>query len=139
MWEGHAHTGVQLANEPGSLAWNENLSRDFDRNKSFYQAVFGYEYGDIGDAGFQYSTLKIGGAEVAGIGELDGSFPAGVPAHWSVYFAVEDTDAAVAKVNTLGGATERPAWDTPYGRMAVVADNHGASFSLISVASPDPA
>ena len=137
MWEGHAHTGVQLANEPGSLAWNENLSRDFDRNKFFYQAVFGYEYGDIGDAGFRYSTLKIGGAEVAGIGELDGSFPAEVPAHWSVYFAVEDTDAAVAKVNTLGGATERPAWDTPYGRMAVVADDHGAPFSLISIAPAD--
>jgi hypothetical protein len=83
-------------------------ARDFDRNKSFYQAVFGYEYGDIGDAGFRYSTLKIGGAEVAGIGELDSSFPAEVPAHWSVYFAVEDTDAAVAKVNTLGGATEPP-------------------------------
>ena len=137
LWEGHAHTGVQLANESGSLAWNENLSRDFDRNKPFYQAVFGYEYGDIGDAGFRYSTLKIGGAEVAGIGELDSSFPAEVPAHWSVYFAVEDTDAAVAKVKALGGATERPAWDTPYGRMAVVADDHGAPFSLISIAPAD--
>ena len=137
MWKGHAHTGVQLANEPGSLAWNENLSRDFDRNKFFYQAVFGYEYGDIGDAGFRYSTLKIGGAEVAGIGELDSSFPAEVPAHWSVYFAVEDTDAAVAKVKTLGGATERPAWDTSYGRMAMVADDHGAPFSLISIAPAD--
>jgi hypothetical protein len=42
-------------------------------------------------------------------------------------------------VGDLGGTTLRPAWDTPYGRMAVVADNHGASFSLISIAPPDPA
>jgi len=71
--------------------------------------------------------------------ELDSSFPAEVPAHWSVYFAVEDTDAAVAKVNTLGGSTGRPAWDTPYGRMAVVADDHGAPFSLISITPADNA
>ena len=139
LWQARAHTGVQLANEPGSLSWNENLSRDLDRNKSFYHEVFGYEYGDIGDAGFRYSTLKIDGTEVGGIGELDSGFPAEVPAHWSVYFAVEDTDAAVASVDALGGATLRPAWDTPYGRMAMVADNHGASFSLISIAPSDNA
>jgi len=138
LWQGRENTGAQLANEPGSLSWNENLSHDFDGNKSFYQAVFGYEFGDIGDAGFRYATLKIGGNEVAGIGELDDSFPPGVPAHWSVYFGVADTDAAVAKVGDLGGTTLRPAWETPYGRMAVVADNHGAPFSLITVASPDP-
>ena len=139
VWQAYAHTGVQLANEPGSLAWNENLSRDFDGNKSFYQQVFGYEYGDIGDAGFRYSALKISGAEVGGIGELDSGSAAEVPAHWSVYFAVEDTDAAAAEVAALGGATVRPAWDTPYGRMAVVADDHGATFTLISIAPSDNA
>ena len=134
VWQARAHTGVQLANEPGSLSWNENLSRDFDRNKAFYHAVFGYEFGDIGAAGFRYATLKIGGTEVGGIGELDSASPAGVPAHWSVYFAVEDTDAAVTRVGELGGATLRPSRDTPYGRMAIVADDHGASFSLLSAA-----
>jgi predicted enzyme related to lactoylglutathione lyase len=130
LWQARAHTGVQLANDPGALTWNENLSRDFDGNKAFYHALFGYEYGDMSDAGFRYATLKIGGTEVGGIGELD-SFPADVPARWSVYFAVEDTDAAVAKMTSLGGATIRPPWDTPYGRMAVVADDHGAVFSVI--------
>ena len=32
-----------MANEPGSLCWNENMSRDFAGNKAFYQAVFGYD------------------------------------------------------------------------------------------------
>src|SRR5258708_3796685 len=124
--------GVRLANEPGSLTWNESLSRDFDGNKAFYHAVFGYDYGDIGDTRFRYATLKAGGSEVGGIGELDSSLPAEVQAHWSVYFAVEDTDAAAATVSGLGGSTVRPAWDSPYGRIAVVADDHGAVFSLIS-------
>ena len=92
--------------------------------------MFGYEYGDIGD--FRYATLKAGGNEVGGIGELDSSLPAEVRAQWSVYFAVGDTDAAVATVSGLGGATVRPAWDSPYGRIAVVADDHSAVFSLIS-------
>ncbi|HEY2305983.1 MAG TPA: VOC family protein [Streptosporangiaceae bacterium] len=132
LWQARQHTGVQLANEPGSLTWNENLSRDFDGNKAFYHSVFGYEYGDIGDTRFRYATLKAAGSEVGGIGELDSSLAAEVQAHWSVYFAVEDTDAAIVAVNGLGGATVRPAWDSPYGRIAVVADDHGAVFSLIS-------
>src|SRR6266700_6719323 len=135
LWQARLHTGVQLANEPGSLTWNENPSRDFDGNKSFYHAVFGYEYGDIGEAGFRYATLKVGSAEVAGIGELDSSFPAQIPAHWSVYFAAGDTDAAAAAVVALGGSVARGPWDTPYGRMAIVTDNQGAFFSLISMAT----
>jgi predicted enzyme related to lactoylglutathione lyase len=135
LWEARQHTGFQRANEPGSVSWNENLSRDYDRNKAFYQAVFGYEFGDIG-AGLRYSTLKIGGTEVGGIGEIGASSAGEVPAHWSVYFTVEDTDAAVARAGSLGGTTQRPAWDSPYGRMAVVADDQGASFTLISA---DPA
>ena len=137
LWQAGRHTGFERANEPGSVSWNENLSRDYDRNKAFYQAVFGYEFGDIG-AGFAYSTLKVGGTEVGGIGELDAS-SADMPAHWSVYFTVEDTDAIVARAGSLGGSTLRPAWDTPYGRMAVVADDIGAAFYLISATPADNA
>src|SRR5262245_42037410 len=30
IWQARTHTGVGLANEPGALCWNENLSRDLD-------------------------------------------------------------------------------------------------------------
>ncbi len=133
LWQARAHTGVGLANEPGSLSWNENWSRDFGGNKAFYERVFGYEYGDIGDAGLRYETLKLGGREVGGIAEMDATFPAEVPPHWEVYFAVTDADAAAAAVTAAGGQVIRPPWDTPYGRMAVVSDDQGAVFSLIAV------
>jgi hypothetical protein len=136
IWQARAHIGIGLANEPGTLCWNENLSRDFEGGKEFYRAVFGYEYGDMGDGGFKYATLKASGTEVGGIGELDGSYLASVPAHWSVYFAVEDTDAAVAKVTAAGGNVARLPVDTPYGRMAAVTDDQGAGFSLISSIAP---
>jgi uncharacterized protein len=134
VWQAGQHIGSGIANEPGSLCWNENLSRDFEGNKAFYRAVFGYGYGDMSDAGFHYATLKLAGTEVGGIGKLDETFPADVPAQWNAYFAVDDTDAAIAKVTAAGGSVARPAWDTPYGRMAVVSDTQGAAFSLVSVA-----
>jgi uncharacterized protein len=132
VWQARAHTGVQLANEPGSLAWNENMSADYEANKEFYRSVFGYHFGDIGADGASYSTLDIDGRPVGGIGEIGSGQPAGTPATWSTYFAVSDTDEAVAKVTDLGGAVIAPAGDSAFGRIAVVADSQGAVFSLIS-------
>ena len=132
VWQARSHTGMGLANEPGSVCWNENFSRDMDGNQAFYHSVFGYEYGDMSTPDFRYATLKLDGGEVGGIGEMGGEFPAEVPAHWSTYFAVEDTDAAVATIIGAGGSVLRAPWDTPYGRMAAVSDDQGAAFSLMS-------
>ncbi len=133
VWQARGHTGFGLANEPGSVCWNENFSRDMDGNQAFYHAVFGYEYGDMSTPDFRYATLKIDGREAGGIGELGSGFPPEVPAHWSTYFAVENTDAAVDTITGAGGAVTRPPWDSPYGRMAVVSDDQGAAFSLMSL------
>jgi predicted enzyme related to lactoylglutathione lyase len=132
IWQPGSFPGAQLANESGAMVWNENMSRDLDGNKGFYQAVFGYSYGDIPDAGIRYATLELDGNIVGGIGELPADRPAEVPAHWAVYFAVPDTDAAVAAVTRLGGKVISPAWDSPYGRMAVVSDDQGGVFSVMT-------
>jgi uncharacterized protein len=134
VWQARAHTGVQLVNEPGSLTWNENMSRDFDGNKAFYRAVFGYDYSDMSSDGFNYVTADLGGRPVGGIGELDPDLPPDVPPNWAAYFGVADVDAAVARAVDLGGSVVRPAWDTPYGRMAVLADDQGAVFAIVSSA-----
>jgi uncharacterized protein len=132
LWQARAHTGVGVANEPGALCWNENLSRDYEANQAFYRAVFGYQFGEMSGTGFRYATLKLDGHEVGGIGELNESFPAEVPAHWEIYFAVADTDATAASVTAAGGGMIRPPWDTTVGRMAVVQDDQGAVFSVIA-------
>jgi hypothetical protein len=132
VWQARAHTGARLANEPGSLAWNENMSRDFDGNKAFYRAVFGYDYGDVSSDGFNYVTADLDGRPVGGIGELDPNLPPEVPANWAAYFGVSDVDASVARAAELGGSVVRPAWDTPYGRMAVLADDQGAVFAIVA-------
>jgi predicted enzyme related to lactoylglutathione lyase len=137
LWQSRTHTGAGLVNEPDTLCWNENMSRDFDGNKAFYHAVFGYDYDDMSAEGFSYATLKLGDQIVGGIGGLGGNIPAATPAHWSTYFAVADTDAALATVAGLGGSVVQPAWDSPYGRMAVVSDDQGAPFSIMGLAAAE--
>jgi predicted enzyme related to lactoylglutathione lyase len=138
IWQAMKHTGVQLANEPGSFTWSEHMSHDFEGAKAFYQAVFGYEYGDMSTEGFSYATLLINGQQVVG---GVGAFPAGDDAghvpFWAVYFGTSDTDKAVDLAVSHGGSVVRPATDSPYGRMAIMADNQGAVFSLISTPTED--
>jgi len=143
LWQARSHTGVQVANVPGAFTWSEHMSRDFEGAKAFYAAVFGYEYGDMSGPGFSYATLLINGQQVVGgigaVSEEVGPEDAGEAqaAHWSVYFGTADTDKSVDLATSNGGRVVRPAADSPYGRMAVVADQHGAVFSLISTPAED--
>jgi uncharacterized protein len=132
-WQAGRHTGVQVANGPGAFTWSEHMSRDFEGAKAFYAAVFGYEYGDMSTDGFSYATLLLGGQQVVGgIGAYPPGGDGNVPAIWAVYFGTADTDKSVELAVSLGGQVVRPAADSPYGRMAIVADDQGAVFSLIS-------
>ncbi len=136
LWQGGKTTGIGLASETGSLTWNEHFSWDFDAGKAFYRAVFGYQYQDMSGDGFRYAMLMVDGREVGGIGQYTAETPAGTPAAWSTYFAVDSTDAAVATAVELGGSVVREIRDSPYGRIGVVTDNQGAVFSLITNPRP---
>ena len=61
--------------------------------------------------------------------------PAEVPAHWLVYFGVDDTDASVSKATELGATTLVAPTDIPPGRFAVLADPDGAIFAVIKMQS----
>jgi uncharacterized protein len=135
IWQARAHTGMQLANVPGAVCWNENMSRDFEANKEFYRAVFGYNYDDMSGDGFSYATFKTTGNELGGMGDLGNAAPE-APAHWTTYFGVADADEAVDVATKLGGTVLRPAWDTPYGRMAMLADDQGAAFAVMAMGQP---
>lgn len=88
---------------------------------------------------FRYTTFAYGGEWLAGMMDASGFLPEGVPAHWSVYFGVDDTDVALAKINDLGGATVMAAEDTPYGRLATATDPTGAQFKLVAPNAAMPA
>ncbi|PRX44344.1 hypothetical protein B0I33_112222 [Prauserella shujinwangii] len=132
LWQAGDTLGAQLVNVPGAMIWNECMTRDAETARDFYRDVFGHEFDDLSAGGFRYVTVRVRGEVAGGLGELPGEVPASVPAHWSVYFGVSDPDAAVERVERLGGRVLRPPSDTPFGRMAQVTDNQGAAFCVIS-------
>lgn len=137
IWQAKSFGGAELANESNTWTWNEMLSRDFARAKQFYADVFGWTYTDIGGDGFDYATFEVDGNTAGGIGGLPEQVPAEVPAHWRMYFAVDDADEAVDMVVKLGGSVIMPPQDMPYGRHADVADPTGAAFSVIKPTRPE--
>ena len=109
------------------------VSENYAKSALFYQAVFGYGYDDMSSEDFSYATFRTTGDSLGGIGDLGAAAPAETPAHWRTYFAVYDTDEAVDTITKLGGRVVAPAWDSPYGRMAIVSDDQGAVFALMSM------
>ena len=45
---------------------------------------------------------------------------------------MSDADAAIARIEELGGDVVQPAEDTPYGRLATVADPTGTQFRIVA-------
>ena len=68
IWQSKSHTGVELANDTGTLTWNELMTRDYAAAKDFYATVFGYTYADMGADGFEYSVIEVDGNTVGGLG-----------------------------------------------------------------------
>ena len=140
MWQSGRFDGFAIVAETGAPSWFELLTREYERSVAFYRDVFGWETHVVSDTPeFRYTTLASEEGWHAGIMDASGFLPGDVPAHWSVYFGVDDTDAALARIGELGGSTVMPAEDTPYGRLAAAADPTGARFKLVAPNSAMPA
>ncbi len=129
VWQAGKHLGAELVNEPGSLTWNELTSTNIDAAKVFYPAVLGVTIRDVSmGEGMTYTLFEVEGRPVAGGMAVD---PAGMPTQWSVYFAVDDADAAYAKAVELGASTIMGPEDSPAGRFAILTDPQGGMFAII--------
>ncbi|MEZ5098276.1 MAG: VOC family protein [Thermoleophilia bacterium] len=131
-WQANRMQGFTVRGEVGTPYWFELFTLDYDRSVDFYRTVFRWDAHTASDAPeFRYTTLGVGEGQLAGIMDMTPYLPEGAPAEWSIYFRVEDVDAALARVEQLGGAVVHGAEDTPYGRLAEAADPTGARFKLI--------
>lgn len=132
-------TGATLALAEGALAdrtivryksgapgWVECQSRDVNRSRDFYEALFGWE-AEEGTRG--YLVFMRNGEQVCGVMAMPDDVPAEVPSHWMVYF-VADVARAAEQVPGLGGTVEYPTHDIDEGRFAVLTDPTGAVFAV---------
>ncbi|MGP4110302.1 VOC family protein [Streptomyces sp. 4N509B] len=146
VWQPNQHEGFAKQMEPGAYCWSEICvkAEDVDAVDAFYSAVFPTVSAKRMGDGTQmdYKVWKVGDLMVTGRYVLGPDMPGITQPQLFVYFAVNDCDDAAATVSKLGGQVITEPMDSPYGRMAVVADQQGASFALIdparTVGEPDP-
>jgi uncharacterized protein len=163
VWQAYEHKGAQLVNEPGTWNWSDLNTRDPEGSKVFYSRVFGWEP-DFVDLGYGDSWMwRVPGyAKVLEVNDPDlrrrqadagapagfedaigwmmpmtsDQFPDDVPPHWSITFAVDDTDAVAGRAAELGGKVVVPPFDAGVVRVAVLRDPGGAMFSVSKYMPP---
>lgn len=134
LWKPINHIGAELVNEPNTLVWNELATRDTEAAGEFFKAVFAWDVG-FDDTG--YGMFSRNGRMDAGMMDINSPDWEGVPAHWNIYFLVEDAQATAAKVKELGGTMmQEPFQAGETGVIGIARDPQGAVFMFIYM---DPA
>lgn len=130
LWQPMDFIGAAVEAEHGSLAWSEVNTRDAAAACEFYGQLFGLTAHKL--EGQEYFIMQRGEEMFFGVMQMDEQW-GDLPPHWMGYFAIDDTDAAVERVLAAGGSLAMPAFDTPYGRIAVITDPYGATISLVQL------
>ncbi len=130
VYEANKHTGFNIVEEPGTVAWCEGMVGEFEPAKAFYTTVFGYTYTDMSGPAEQYAMFTAAGAErpTGGIGVVgEHQSP-----RWTVTFEVADVDAAARQVSAHGGIVVTQPYDFEYGRLALCEGPDNEGFGLIT-------
>jgi uncharacterized protein len=137
-----SHPGAQLVNEPGAWNWNNLLTRDLEGAKDFYGKVFGWEAVHNEEAPPNILMWQVEGQRwPEGLGGLMGitdDLPADMPAHWQVYFTVENADESIELAESNEAKLAFGPIDVPVGRLATLVDPQGAVVSIFESHYPEP-
>lgn len=123
-----------------AVNWFEMYTSDFNRAKKFYMEVFNCTLTDVPmtsdrHPGMQYAIFpgneKNAGARGALV-KIDQAQPG--PGGTLVYFASEDIDTELSRVEAAGGKIIRPKLDTGgFGFIALIEDTEGNMIGLHSM------
>ena len=120
------------ADAEGVFVWDELGTTDADGAQRFYEEVFGWTTKDMGEDFGGYRIFDRPGGTGQGVAGLMQNQDATIPAAWTPYVGVEDTDACCAKAKELGASAVVEPMDVPtVGRFAILKDPQGAVFGII--------
>jgi predicted enzyme related to lactoylglutathione lyase len=137
LWQGGDLVGAEITSDPGSLVWEDLRSSAPDVAREFYLGLFSYKYDPVEMASADYQTFTHP-MEQFPLGGMGGFMGGPGPDRWEITFAVTSTDDAVAATTAAGGSVLLPAFDSPFGRLAGLADPFGAAFNVITPTGPTP-
>ena len=136
-WQGAGRVGMAKQGM-FQTSWFELMTKHYEAALDFYPQVFGASLAAMHDpaAGpgevWNYSTIGEGEQAAAGICDASAFLPEQVPSYWRVYVSVPDVDETIATLTSLGGRVLDGPIDSPFGRLATVADDQGAMFQVIT-------
>lgn len=119
----------------GRFVWHDLMAQDADKGRAFYTQLLGWTTTALDGGGTTMHIFSAGERQVADVVPLDAA--QGLPSHWTCYVSVPDADEAIRKAEAHGGTVLQPAMDTPYGRMATLADPGGAQIKIIALPPGD--
>ncbi len=148
LWQPRRRPGAQLVNVPGTWNFSHLHTHDLAGARTFYAAVFGWEYDDLPDDTGASIRVPGYGAHLAatvdpGIYERQAHAPPGFAdvigglqrarpdeqSHWHVTYSVSDREASVATAERLG-ATVMSRSETPWTLLADICDPQGAELTI---------
>jgi uncharacterized protein len=120
--------GEVTAYPHGTFCWVDLGARDLDAAKAFYGELLGWRIDQVEspDPGI-YLVGRVDGLDAVGLHDHSQGDAHG----WDSYIAVDDLDAALARVGELGGEVTHGAHRIPgSGREAIITDGGGARVAL---------
>ena len=140
--EQNRNPGARLVNEPGTWTWNNLMTRDLGGARDFYGNVFGWTAINHEEAPPDVLMWQVEGQRwpegMGGLMEIGADLPAEMPAHWQVYFIVENADQAIETATSNGAQVGFGPIDIPVGRVATLVDPQGAVVSILESHYPEP-
>lgn len=125
---------------PGKFIWADYFTSNVDAARSFYAALFGWEWREISvDPERRYGIFYSDGEPVAGVAYRAAPDPKREYGRWVYYMSVADVAAAVRKARARGARTLLPMRNfAERGSFAVLADPEAAPFGVMHSTSGDP-
>lgn len=123
---------------PGTFSGADLNTHDGVRADDFYCKLFEFTSQQIGTDGIDYVEWRLGSEPVLYRYVMPAE-QAAMPPHWMIYLQVDPergTDAVAGQALMLGGSIVTRPFDTPFGRVAVLADPGGAVFSIVDHSRP---
>ncbi|WP_432851246.1 VOC family protein [Amycolatopsis sp. CA-161197] len=120
---------------PNTFSGADLNAHDGEAADHFYTKLFNYSSHQIGDGeSVDYTEYLIEHTPVLYRYVMGSEYSRDTPPHWLVYFEVDPArgcDATAGQALMLGGSVVIEPYDTPFGRMAILADPDGAVFAVI--------
>jgi predicted enzyme related to lactoylglutathione lyase len=116
----------------GQFLWYDVMTSDTAAAGDFYSQVVGWSLQPAAAPGMDYTVFQIEGDRgVAGLMPIPDDMKDQARPCWLTYIAVDDVEAAAAKIQSLGGALHKGPVTVPgIITFAVVADPQGAGFLI---------